>query len=300
MKFICWSIHCILIALTVAFFTLFERKTIGLFHNRLGPNKVSFIGLLQPLLDAFKFFLKQNISPISSNKIIYSVSPVLSLVISFLLWLSIPFFYFSFSINYSILVFFCLGSFIVFGVLLAGWSSNSKYSLVGRLRSVAQSISYESVFSTLLVLFILLIFSFSVRTFISQSRLIFIFLFPVWFICSLAEAHRSPFDFRESESELVSGYNTEYSSINFALVILAEYGVLVFSCVLIAVVFFSFITSSFPFLTALISVSLTFFVTWVRITYCRFRYDILIIFSWKVLLPFSLSIFLFYFIVLIF
>jgi NADH:ubiquinone oxidoreductase subunit H len=134
-------------------------------------------------------------------------------------------------------MFFCLGSFIVFPVLLSGWSSNSKYSLIGRLRSVAQSISYESVFSTILVLLLLITFSFSIRSLIYQSSFMSIFLLPLWFICTLAETHRAPFDFRESESELVSGFNTEYSGIYFAFLFLSEYGVLLFSCVLMSYIF---------------------------------------------------------------
>jgi NADH:ubiquinone oxidoreductase subunit H len=141
-------------------------------------------------------------------------------------------------------MFFCVGSVMVFAVLLSGWSSNSKYSLIGRLRSVAQSISYESVFSTLLVLAMLLVFSFSIRSFGSISSPLFLVFFPVWFICTLAETHRAPFDFREAESELVSGFNTEYSGAYFAFIFLSEYGVLLYSCLLITYLFFSFLLPS--------------------------------------------------------
>jgi NADH:ubiquinone oxidoreductase subunit H len=154
--------------------------------------------------------------------------------------MTMPSFYFILSINYSLVLFFCVGSVIVFAVLLAGWSSNSKYSLIGRLRSVAQSISYESVFRTLLVLVMFLAFSFSIRRFVNQSSILYLFILPVWFICTLAETHRAPFDFSESESELVSGFNTEYSGAYFAFIFLSEYGVLLYSCVLITYLFFSF------------------------------------------------------------
>lgn len=188
-------------------------------------------------------------------------------------------------------MFFCVGSVIVFAVLLSGWSSNSKYSLIGRLRSVAQSISYESVFSTLLVLAILLVFSFSIRSFRSISSPLFLFFFPVWFICTLAETHRAPFDFREAESELVSGFNTEYSGAYFAFIFLSEYGVLLYSCLLIRYLFFSFLLP----LSVLCYISFALFISfvfiWVRITFCRFRYDMLMIASWKILLPFSLFMF---------
>ena len=121
--------------------------------------------------------------------------------------------------------------------MLSGWSSNSKYSLIGRLRSVAQSISYEAVFSTLLVIVMILIFSYSIRSFVAQSSILFLFFFPVWLICTLAETHRAPFDFRESESELVSGFNTEYSGVGFSLLFLSEYAVLLYSCFLISYIF---------------------------------------------------------------
>lgn len=141
--------------------------------------------------------------------------------------------------NYSLVIFFCVGSIIVFSVLMAGWSSNSKYSLIGSLRSVAQSISYESVFSTLIVLVIIFLISFSIRSGVSLSSPLILFLLPVWVICTLAETHRAPFDFSESESELVSGFNTEYSGAYFAFIFLSEYTVLLYSCILISFLFFS-------------------------------------------------------------
>lgn len=291
MIFVSWLVHCLLVLLSVAFFTLFERKVIGLFHNRLGPNKVSFIGIVQPLLDAFKLLTKQNMVPLQANKFTYGVSPHLALLLSLFVWMTMPRFYFMLSINYSLVMFFCVGSIMVFSVLLSGWSSNSKYSLIGRLRSVAQSISYESVFRTLLVLVMLLAFSYSVRSFSSISSPLFLFILPVWFICTLAETHRAPFDFREAESELVSGFNTEYSGAYFAFIFLSEYGVLLYSCLLIVYIFFSYL---FPFsVLAYIACALflSFVFIWVRITFCRFRYDMLIIASWKILLPFSLLLF---------
>ena len=292
MKFICWLIHCIFIALTVAFFTLFERKTIGLFHNRLGPNKVSLSGLLQPLLDAFKLLTKQSLTPLQANKFAYGLAPLSSLFFCLFIWLTIPSFYYLISCNYSLVIFFCIGSLIVFSVLLAGWSSNSKYRLIGSLRSVAQSISYESVFRTIIVLVIFLFITFSIRSFYFQSSPLLLFIFPLWFICTLAETHRAPFDFRESESELVSGFNTEYSGAYFAFIFLSEYGVLLYSCLLISFLFFSFFLPFNTLLYVIIALLISFLITWVRITFCRFRYDILIITSWKVLLPFSLLIFI--------
>lgn len=294
MLIVCWLIHCILILLSVAFFTLFERKVIGLFHNRLGPNKVSFVGLLQPLLDAFKLLSKQSIVPLRANKFTYNASPHLALILSLFVWITMPSIYFIMSINYSLVMFFCVGSIMVFSVLLAGWSSNSKYSLIGRLRSVAQSISYESVFSTLLVLVLVLLCSFSIRRSLSLSSILLLPLLPFWIICTLAETHRAPFDFRESESELVSGFNTEYSGAYFAFIFLSEYIVLLYSCILITFLFFSFMLPFSVFFYVIITLALSFVFIWIRVTYCRFRYDILIITSWKVLLPSVLIVFIIY------
>lgn len=266
----------------------------GLFHNRLGPNKVSFIGLFQPLLDAFKLLSKQNIIPLRSNKFTYHISPHIALILALFIWITMPTLYLMLTMNYSLVIFFCVGSIIVFSVLLAGWSSNSKYSLIGRLRSVAQSISYESVFSTLIVLVLVLLLSFSIRRSFTFSSIIFLPLLPLWVICTLAETHRAPFDFRESESELVSGFNTEYSGAYFAFIFLSEYTVLLYSCMLITILFFSWAIPHTIFFFVVITLFFRFVFIWIRITFCRFRYDILIITSWKVLLPLVLILFICY------
>lgn len=292
MIFITWLVQCLLILLSVAFFTLFERKVIGLFHLRLGPNKVSFIGLIQPLLDALKLFSKQNLTPLRANKFVYHLAPQIGLFLAYFVWLTLPNIYLIVSINYSLVLFFCVGSIMVFAVLMSGWSSNSKYSLIGSLRSVAQSISYESVFRTLVVMLMLLIYSYSIRSLFTQSSLLFLFFLPIWVICTLAETHRAPFDFRESESELVSGFNTEYAGANFSFLFLSEYSVLLYSCVLITYIFFiSFLPVNLLAIMAM-ALFISFFFIWVRITFCRFRYDMLIIISWKVLLPLVLSMFI--------
>jgi NADH-ubiquinone oxidoreductase chain 1 len=189
-------------------------------------------------------------------------------------------------------LFFCVGSVIVFSVLLSGWSSNSKYRLIGRLRSVAQSISYESVFRTLIVMLMILILSYSIRSLFSQSSVLFLVFFPIWIICTLAEGHRAPFDFSESESELVSGFNTEYSGANFAFCFLAEYAILLYSCFLITYIFFIWLLPVRMVLITLIAAFFSFFFVWIRITFCRFRYDMLIIISWKILLPAVLCLFM--------
>ena len=292
MLFISWLVQCLLILASVAFYTLFERKVIGLFHLRVGPNKVSIVALVQPLLDALKLFTKQNLVPLRANKYVYVLAPQIGLFLAFFVWLTLPNLYLIVSINYRIVLFFCVGSVIVFSVLLSGWSSNSKYRLIGRLRSVAQSISYESVFRTLIVMLMILILSYSIRSLFSQSSVLFLVFFPIWIICTLAEGHRAPFDFSESESELVSGFNTEYSGANFAFCFLAEYAILLYSCFLITYIFFIWLLPVRMVLITLIAALFSFFFAWIRITFCRFRYDMLIIISWKILLPAVLCLFM--------
>ena len=291
MIFLSWLVQCLLILASVAFFTLFERKVMGLFHLRLGPNKVSVFGLVQPLLDGLKLFTKQNLVPHRANKFVYNLAPQLGLFLAFFVWLTLPNIYLMVSINYSLVLFFCVGSVIVFSVLLSGWSSNSKYSLIGSLRSVAQSISYESVFRTLIVMLIILIFSYSIRSLFYQSSVLFLSFLPIWVVCTLAETHRAPFDFRESESELVSGFNTEYSGANFSLIFLSEYSVLLYSCFLLTYIFFMWALPVNLVLIISLTCFFSFFFIWVRITFCRFRYDLLIMISWKILLPFVLCLF---------
>jgi len=286
-----WLVHCILVLLSVAFFTLFERKVMGLFHLRIGPNKTAFIGLVQPLLDAFKLLSKQDVYPVRSNKIFYFISPIFSLFFSLFVWLTLPYMFSVVNLVFSIVVFFLVGSLIVFAVLLAGWASNSKYSLLGSLRSVAQSVSYESVFSTLIVLVTILGFSFSVHRLASHCGLAVLVILPLWIVCTLAETHRAPFDFSEAESELVSGFNTEYSGAFFAFIFLSEYSILLYSCFLIMLVFGGFVLSGVGVLTIIGALVISFVFIWIRITFCRFRYDLLMGIAWKLLLPVALAVF---------
>ena len=281
-----WLVNILLVLLTVAFFTLFERKVMGLVHLRLGPTKVSFLGLLQPLLDAFKLLSKQQLTSYRSNKIIYAASPALSLFVSVSFWILVPTYRLIFSNSYSILRFIFLGSLIVFANLLAGWASNSKYTYIGRLRSVAQSVSYEAVLTTLVIFVILVRSTYAIRSFHAGMSFISFVIFPIWIFSTLAETHRAPFDFSESESELVSGYNTEYSGAYFAFVFLGEYSALLFSCALIYHTFF--FVSSVPLVTAVATIIISFLFIIIRVTYCRYRYDFLMALAWKSLLPLAL------------
>jgi NADH:ubiquinone oxidoreductase subunit H len=263
----------------------------GLIHSRVGPNKVSFWGLLQPILDALKLLTKSKITPLESNFLSYNFSPIFSLTFSLLLWLRVP--SCAHNILYSLLFFMVLGSVLVVPVLIAGWSSNSKYSLVGSLRSVAQSISYEAVMTTLLICVCVSTITYDVLSIGVSSSLLILLLFPIWLFCTLAETHRAPFDFAESERELVSGFNTEYGGAYFAFIFLSEYRVLLVSCQVISILFlgwliyvsFSLLTTFYVMLLSLLLLSLT---IWVRVTYVRFRYDFLMITAWKSLLPISL------------
>lgn len=287
-----YLVAILLILLTVAFFTLFERKVIGLIHSRVGPNKVSFLGLLQPILDAVKLLTKSKLTPLESNYFIYNLSPHFGLSFSLVIWLSIPLV--THSINYSLLLFIVVGRVLVIPVLMSGWSSNSKYSLIGRLRSVAQTISYEAVITTLLIVVCVMTSSYDLLSISSFSSVLVLLLFPLWLFCTLAETHRAPFDFAERESELVSGYNTEYSGGYFAFTFLTEYRVLIVSCQVITYIFLGWFIPSISLISSILVIILTLsilFVTiWIRVTYVRYRYDYLIIIAWKSLLPSSLFI----------
>lgn len=274
----------------VAFFTLFERKLLGYIQLRKGPNKVGFIGLLQPFADAIKLFTKEHVKPIYSNYIPFVISPIVGLTLSLLGWLSLPSKFNIVSFDLRVLFFLCVVSIGVYSLLAAGWRSNSKYSLFGALRGVAQTISYEVRLVLILLVPVLLRISYDwIELQLYQKGFWFIFIFPlrglIWFISCLAETNRTPFDFAEGESELVSGYNTEYRSGGFALIMLAEYTRILFISLLMVVIFFGGILN---FYSLFLFIFIAFIFVWVRGTLPRFRYDKLIYLVWKSFLPFSL------------
>lgn len=281
---------CVIIG--VAFLTLLERKVLGYIQIRKGPNKVGFIGIPQPFSDAIKLFTKEQTYPFISNYLIYYMSPIFSLFLSLLGWLCIPYFIKLFSFNLGILFFLCCLSIGVYSVIIAGWSSNSNYALLGGLRAVAQTISYEVSLALILLSLIFLVGGYNFFYFLFfQYNIWFIFLcFPlgiVWFCTSLAETNRTPFDFAEGESELVSGFNVEYRRGGFALIFLAEYSRILFIRILFRVFFLGADIYSFLFFLKLSFISFLFI--WVRGTLPRFRYDKLIYLAWKSFLPFSLN-----------
>nr|ALO77522.1 NADH deshydrogenase subunit 1 [Scydmaeninae sp. 840139] len=288
-------IICILVS--VAFLTLMERKVLGYIQIRLGPNKVGFKGIIQPMSDAIKLFSKENMFPLYSNLNLYYISPILNLMISLLLWLCMPFITNMLNFNYSILFFLCCSSLSVYMLMISGWSSNSNYSMLGALRSIAQMISYEVSMSLILISFLFLILSLNIISLIKiQMYMWLLFLcFPmslIWIISSLAETNRTPFDFAEGESELVSGFNIEYSGGGFALIFLAEYSSILFMSMLSVMLFLGANLFSWMFFIKLSLIS--FFWIWVRGTLPRFRYDKLMYLAWKSFLPISLNFMMFY------
>nr|WDA94035.1 NADH dehydrogenase subunit 1 [Apotropina sp. 1 JJC-2023a] len=297
MSFIGSLLLVICVLVSVAFLTLLERKVLGYIQIRKGPNKVGIIGLIQPFSDAIKLFTKEQTYPLMSNYISYYFSPIFSLFLSLLCWLCMPFFVKLFSFNLSILFFLCCTSLGVYTVMIAGWSSNSNYALLGSLRSVAQTISYEVSLALILLSFIFLIGDYNfVNFYFYQNYLWFMFLlFPmmlVWLSISLAEMNRTPFDFAEGESELVSGFNIEYSSGGFALIFMAEYASILFMSMLFVLLFLGGDMFSLMFYIKLCMIS--FLIIWVRGSLPRFRYDKLMYLAWKAFLPLSLNYLMFF------
>nr|AVJ52652.1 NADH dehydrogenase subunit 1 [Chrysocoris stollii] len=288
-------ILCILIS--VGFVTLLERSVLGYIQLRKGPNKVGLMGLLQPFSDGIKLFFKEQTFPYKSNFIIYYFSPVFMLLLSLSLWCLYPMIINLYNFNYGILFFMCCTGLGVYGVLLTGWSSNSNYALLGSLRSVAQTISYEVSMALIMICLIIFVFSFNLIDFMYyQNYTWFLFFsFPIffcWLSSCLAETNRAPFDFSEGESELVSGFNVEYSGSGFAFIFLSEYMNIIFMSMLTVVMFLG--CDLFSIFFYLKWVCIIFWFIWVRGTLPRFRYDKLMYLTWKLFLPLTLNYFLLY------
>nr|YP_010354165.1 NADH dehydrogenase subunit 1 [Penicillifera lactea]UOG84824.1 NADH dehydrogenase subunit 1 [Penicillifera lactea] len=276
----------------VAFLTLLERKVLGYIQIRKGPNKVGMNGLLQPFSDAIKLFTKESTYPNFSNYFCYYFSPVFSFMLSLLLWMLIPYMFNMIFFNLGILFFFCLTSMGVYMVMIAGWSSNSNYALLGGLRSVAQTISYEVSMALILMSVILMIMGFNLLFMNMYQEIIWFFflMLPLGlclFSSLLAETNRTPFDFAEGESELVSGFNVEYSSGGFALIFLAEYSSILFMSMLFVIMYLGGYEMKLIFYLKLSLIAFLFI--WVRGTLPRYRYDKLMYLAWKMYLPISLN-----------
>jgi NADH:ubiquinone oxidoreductase subunit H len=270
------------VLLIVAFFTLFERKLMASFHIRKGPNKNSFIGIIQPLLDALKLLTKQRYYPIYSNKFIYNLAPRLVLVISVFIWQFLPFSINNINHSINMIWYLVFMRVIVFFNIMRGWSRNNKYSLIGILRSAATTIRYEASFMFCILFLCVIFYTFNISRFYYHGDYFMLIILPFIFISIIAELHRAPFDFRESERELVRGYNTEYRGKHFAYLFLGEYSILLFNSIFMSIVFVgidNIIVLRFS------TILFTVLFTNVRVSVCRYRYDLLIMFNWKLLLP---------------
>lgn len=287
------------VLISVAYLTLAERKIIGYSQTRKGPNVVGIYGLLQPLADGLKLFSKEMVIPNHVSIFLYFFSPILALTLGLVVWGLMPLnFYSTMSdITLGILIIFALSSVGVYAILMSGWSSNSKYAFMGSLRAAAQMISYEVSIGLIVISVILCGGTMNLINIIQAQEQLIWFLLPLlpaafmFFISCLAETNRAPFDLTEGESELVSGYNVEYSSMTFALFFLAEYSHIIFMSFLFAVIFlggWSFIISS-PIILFIKGTSVVFLFVWVRTSFPRLRYDQLMSLLWKSYLPLSLG-----------
>ena len=288
----------------VAYLTYAERKVIAAMQMRKGPNVVGPFGLLQPLADGLKLFIKETILPTQANKVVFLIAPMLTFALALLGWAVIPLAdgWVIADINVGVLYLFAISSLGVYGIIMAGWASNSKYAFLGAIRSAAQMVSYEVSIGFVIVCVLLVAGSLNLSVIVhAQEHGWFIFspLFPmfiVFFISSLAETNRLPFDLPEAEAELVAGYNVEYSSMAFALFFLGEYANMILMTGMAVILFLGGWLSPFealdfipgPIWFALKTSALLFGFLWVRATFPRYRYDQLMRLGWKVFLPFSL------------
>jgi len=300
--------------ISVAYFTLAERKILGAIQRRMGPNVVGTYGLLQPLSDGFKLLMKETVLPSSANQLIFILSPILTFTISLMGWAIIPFDKYSIlaEMNIGVLYLFAMSSLGVYGIIMSGWSSNSKYAFLGALRSTAQMVSYEVSIGFIMITIVVCVGSFNLEEIIDcQKELWFVFtffpLFLMFFTSALAETNRHPFDLPEAEAELVSGYNVEYSAMGFALFSLGEYANMLMMSSINVILFFGGWLPPFAFLGFIpgsfwFGVKICFFVilfVWMRAALPRYRYDQLMNLGWKVFLPISLAYLMFTYTILI-
>lgn len=296
----------IVVLIGVAYFTLAERKIMGTIQRRKGPNVVGFQGLFQPLADGLKLFVKESILPSNANKALFILAPMLTFTLSLMGWAVIPFgeSLVLADINVGVLYLLAISALGVYGIILSGWSSNSKYAFLGALRSAAQMVSYEVSIGFILITVVLCTGSFNLSAIVlAQEKVWFCVphlpMFVLFFISALAETNRHPFDLPEAEAELVSGYNVEYSAMGFALFFLGEYANMLLMSALTAILFlggwlplFNFFPFTFIPGSVWFSLKIGFFVILfivMRACLPRFRYDQLMSLGWKVFLPFSLG-----------
>nr|YP_009020430.1 NADH dehydrogenase subunit 1 [Pastinachus ater]CDN85519.1 NADH dehydrogenase subunit 1 [Pastinachus ater] len=287
------------ILLATAFLTLVERKILGYMQFRKGPNVVGPYGLLQPIADGLKLFTKEPVRPSFSSQFLFLVTPTTALTLALLMWMPLPLPHPILNLNLSLLFILAISSLTVYTILGSGWASNSKYALMGALRAVAQTISYEVTLALILLALIIFVGGFTLYTFNLTQETIWLIipawpLAMMWYISTLAETNRAPFDLTEGESELVSGFNIEYAGGSFALFFLAEYTNILLMNTLSTILFLG--TSYNPHLPQLTTLNLmlkatllTLLFLWIRASYPRFRYDQLMHLVWKNFLPMTLA-----------
>ena len=291
------------VLLSVAYLTYFERKVIGAMQLRRGPNIVGPFGLLQPMADGLKLFLKETIIPSGANRVVFMIAPMVTFILALVAWAVIPFDegMVLADINVGILYLFAISSLGVYGILMAGWASNSRYAFLGAIRSAAQMVSYEVSMGLIIITVLLCVGSLNLSDIVMvQKGMWFVFpLFPmavIFFISTLAETNRHPFDMPEAEAELVAGYNVEYSAMGFALFFLGEYANMILMSAMTSILFLGGWLAPFgltfipgPIWLAVKIAFCLFIFLWVRATFPRYRYDQLMRLGWKVFLPLSLA-----------
>jgi NADH-quinone oxidoreductase subunit H len=302
------------ILICTAYFTLVERKIMAGMQRRRGPNVVGVYGLLQPLADGLKLLVKETIIPSNANKFIFILSPIITFTISLVGWAIIPYDKYAVlaEVNVGVLYLFAISSLGVYGIIMSGWSSNSKYAFLGALRSAAQMVSYEVSIGFIIVTIVVCCGSFNLQTIVESQRntwfvIPFLPLFLMFFVSALAETNRHPFDLPEAEAELVSGYNVEYSAMGFALFALGEYANIFMMSALNSILFFGGWLPPFEFLSFIpgsvwFGLKICFFIIlfiWMRVALPRYRYDQLMGLGWKVFLPISLGYLMFTFCTLV-